>query len=50
MGGKAGMAGLGLTTLLAVLVALAISVPLYMALWFAPSLVTFHDYAPMRRA
>jgi uncharacterized membrane protein len=46
MGGKAGVAGLGVTTLLAVLVALAISVPIYMALWFAPSLVTFQDYAP----
>lgn len=46
-GGQPGMAGLGMTTLLAVLVALAISVPIYMALWFAPALVTFHDYAPM---
>ena len=46
MGGTPGTAGLGLTTLLAVLVALAISVPLYMALWFAPSLVTLQDYAP----
>jgi uncharacterized membrane protein len=47
MGGNGSMAGLGLTTLLAVLVALAISIPIYMALWFAPALITFHDYAPM---
>lgn len=46
MGGNAGTAGIGVTTLLAVLVALAISVPIYMALWFAPALVTFQDYAP----
>jgi uncharacterized membrane protein len=43
-GGDAGVAGMGLGVLVAMLVALAVSVPIYMALWFAPSLVTFRDY------
>ncbi len=48
-GGQGGMAGPGLLMgVVAALVALAISVPLYMALWFAPALVTFHDYAPVQ--
>ena len=32
-----------LTILLAVLIALALSMPLLMAVWFAPPLVVFHD-------
>lgn len=34
---------LGLTFLLAVLVAFALALPLYMALWFAPSLIVFNN-------
>jgi uncharacterized membrane protein len=33
--------------LLAALVALALSIPLTMAIWFAPALVVFHDVAPV---
>jgi uncharacterized membrane protein len=32
--------------LLAVLVMLALTIPLYMAIWFAPALVVFHDVKP----
>ena len=32
---------------LGVLIAFAVSIPLLMALWFAPALVIFHDMAPM---
>jgi uncharacterized membrane protein len=42
-----GIATLGLSFLLAMLVALALSIPIYMALWFAPALVVFHDLAPV---
>jgi|APFre7841882724_1041349.scaffolds.fasta_scaffold01765_7 uncharacterized membrane protein len=44
LGGTPGMGGLGLTTALAILIALAVSIPVYMALWFAPALVTLHDF------
>lgn len=47
MGGQSGPPAMGLMALLGVLVALGISVPIYMALWFAPALVTFHDYSPI---
>ncbi len=43
----AGIAALGLTFALAMLVVLALSIPLYMALWFAPALIVFHDMAPV---
>jgi hypothetical protein len=33
--------------LLVVLIVLALSMPLLMAMWFAPALVVFHDVAPM---
>jgi hypothetical protein len=33
--------------LLALLVGLLLAMPLYMAIWFAPALVVFHDVAPM---
>lgn len=39
----ADLAGLGLGIVLAALVALAVSIPLAMALWFAPTLVILHD-------
>ena len=37
--GAAGASGV----LLAVLIALALMLPLYMAMWFAPALVVFHE-------
>jgi uncharacterized membrane protein len=43
--GRAG-GGFMMIGLLAALLVMAVSVPLYMALWFAPALVTFEDYAP----
>lgn len=57
--GVIGMVGLGaafagghglalIPMLLAMLVALALFVPLAMALWFAPSLVVFHEVPPMQ--
>jgi uncharacterized membrane protein len=33
--------------LLAILVMLALTIPLYMAIWFAPALVVFHDVKPI---
>jgi uncharacterized membrane protein len=39
----AAVAGAGLTVLLAFLVMLALLLPVFMALWFAPALVVFHD-------
>ncbi len=38
---------LGLTFVLAMLVALALALPLYMAMWFAPSLVVFNNLKPV---
>ena len=38
---------LGLTFALAILVALALALPVYMALWFAPSLVVFNNLKPV---
>ena len=46
-GDAAGIAALGLTFVLAMLVVLALSIPLYMALWFAPSLIVFHNLKPV---
>jgi len=42
-----GIATLGLTFVLAMLVTAALSVPIYMAMWFAPSLVALHNLAPV---
>jgi uncharacterized membrane protein len=42
----AAVAGAGLTVLLAALVMLALLLPVYMALWFAPPLVVFHAQGP----
>ncbi len=39
----ASVAGAGLTLLLAFLVMLALLLPVFMALWFAPALVVFHE-------
>jgi uncharacterized membrane protein len=33
--------------LLALLVGMLLAMPLYMAIWFAPALVVFHDMAPV---
>jgi uncharacterized membrane protein len=46
-GGGAGLAAIGASFFLGFLVTLALSVPVYMALWFAPALVVFHDLAPV---
>ncbi len=43
----ASLAAVGLTFALAMLVVLALSVPLYMALWFAPALIVFHELKPV---
>ncbi len=39
----AAVAGAGLTLLLAFLVMMALLLPVFMALWFAPALVVFHE-------
>ena len=41
----ASVAGAGVTVLLAFLVMLALLLPVFMALWFAPALVMFHEHA-----
>jgi len=46
-GDAAGMAAMGGSVMLAWLVALALSIPLYMALWFAPALVVLRGMAPV---
>jgi uncharacterized membrane protein len=46
-GDAAGFAALGLTFVLAMLVVLALSIPIYMALWFAPALIVFHGLKPV---
>jgi uncharacterized membrane protein len=38
---------MGLSFVLALLVVLALAVPLYMALWFAPSLIVFNQLKPV---
>ena len=45
MGGNPAMhfGAMGLSVLLAILVTLALALPLYMALWFAPSLIVFNN-------
>ena len=42
-GGVAAFAALGLTFVLVMLVVLALTIPIYMALWFAPALIVFHN-------
>jgi uncharacterized membrane protein len=46
-GDTAGAAAMGGSVLIAWLVALALSIPIYMALWFAPSLVVLGGRAPV---
>jgi hypothetical protein len=46
-GNVGGLIALGLTFVLAMLVVFALSIPLYMALWFAPSLIVFHNLKPV---
>jgi hypothetical protein len=46
-GDAAGAAALGGSVVLAWLVALALSVPIYMALWFAPALVVLREMPPL---
>ena len=48
-GGNPGMhiGTMGVSFLLAMLVVLALAVPLYMALWFAPSLIVFNNMKPI---
>ena len=46
-GDAAGIGAIGGSFLLAVLVALALSILVYMALWFAPALVTLRGVAPV---
>jgi uncharacterized membrane protein len=46
-GDAAGMLAMGGSFLLAWLVAMALSIPIYMALWFAPALVVLRGLAPM---
>lgn len=43
----AGAGALGLSFMLAMLSALALAVPLYMALWFAPALIVFNNLKPV---
>lgn len=46
-GDMASIGALGLTFVVAILVALALLLPVYMALWFAPSLVVFNNLKPV---
>ena len=46
-GHMANFGALGLTFLLAMLVGLALALPVYMALWFAPSLIVFNNLKPV---
>lgn len=46
-GDPAALMEAGAAFALAILVTLAISVPVYMALWFAPALVALHDVPPL---
>jgi uncharacterized membrane protein len=46
--GSAGLMGLGITAILGfILVAVIISIPMAMAIWFAPALVVFHNISPI---
>ena len=46
-GGIAAFATLGITFILVMLLVLALAIPIYMALWFAPALVVFHHLTPV---
>ena len=45
-GDLAAVVSLGITFVLGSLVVMALSIPIYMALWFAPALVVLHDMEP----
>lgn len=46
-GGTGSYSAMGLSFVLFLLVFIAVSVPLYMAIWFAPALVVFHDLSAL---
>jgi len=46
-GQLAALGALSMTFLLSLLLALALAVPVYMAIWFAPALIMFHDMKPL---
>lgn len=46
-GGAAGIGGMGVSFLLAFLIVFALSIVIYMALWFAPALVVLRGTAPV---
>lgn len=46
-GHLANIGALGLTFMLAALVSLALALPVYMALWFAPALIVFNNLKPV---
>jgi uncharacterized membrane protein len=43
----AALGALSMTFVLSLLLALALAVPVYMAIWFAPALIMFHDVKPL---
>lgn len=46
--GSAGLMGLGVSAILGfILIAMIISIPMAMAIWFAPALVVFHNISPI---
>lgn len=47
-GDPSAIAGFGTTVALGMLMMLALSIPVYMALWFAPALVVFRERTPMQ--
>jgi uncharacterized membrane protein len=47
-GSAARVAAAGMSMLLAVLIGLALAIPVYMAIWFAPTLVTLNDFEPIQ--
>jgi len=46
-GQLAELGALSMTFVLSLLLALALAVPVYMAIWFAPALIMFHDVKPL---
>jgi uncharacterized membrane protein len=46
-GDPAAFGDFGMDIVIALLLSVGISVPVYMALWFAPALVTLHDASPL---
>jgi uncharacterized membrane protein len=48
MGAGDGGAAAGMSLVIASLIGLALGVPVYMAIWFAPALVALNDFEPLR--